>query len=335
MKMQHLLSAALALLCALHGASAQGVVSQMGGFSEQVQAVPAQDVASQPSALSIFMQQDQPIFPVAPMPQQPLYGQPVATNPHLMESPSTMRAFLQPKGLLTARAMKVANSGVQGSKVLFGTGSDWSVGTDSAGNFQVAQTAQTSPLINLDSVDTLHLSSKKVEALKLNAVNGVAVRGVQQWQLVASDDFSTLGSGWSRDEITKCGGVSMLGGYCKFSRGEVSKTFAGLPPHKQLKVVASYHFIDRWVGETGFMKLDIGTGDCAVPVWSNQHTQETVGASLCGNEAIAEGKFAAPVEVTVPHSKASVQVSFGSTMSAVDACTESWGISGVEVYVRN
>jgi len=181
------------------------------------------------------------------------------------------------------------------------------------------------------------LGSARVEALDLNAVNGISVRGVKQWQLVYSDDFSGGEAGWSRPETTQCGGVYMLGGYCKFSRGEVNKTFTGLPPHKQLKVVATYHFIDRWIGETGFMKLNVGMGDCGVAVWSQQHTQAEAknGISLCGNAAVPEGKFAAPVDVTVPHKKDSVQVTFGSTMADTDACDESWGISGVEIYVRN
>lgn len=232
--------------------------------------------------------------------------------------------------------MKVANSGAAGSKIFFGSGSEFAMGTDSAGNFVVQEQSASSPLLKLDSENTLHLGSSRVEAQALNAVNGISVRGVKQWQLVYSDDFSTAGTGWSRAEVSQCGGVFMLGGYCKFGTGEVNKTFNGLPPHKQLKVSAKYHFIDRWIGETGYMKLDVGVQDCNVAVWSEQHMVDGAknGIDLCGNAATPEGKFAVPVDVTVPHSKDSVTVTFGATIGSADSCDESWGISAVEVYVR-
>merc|ERR1719482_1774662 len=112
--------------------------------------------------------------------------------------------------------------------------------------------------MKLDPQNVLTLGSSRVEAQALNVVNGLSVRGVKQWQLAYSDDFSVVGTGWSRSEVSQCGGVFMLGGFCKFGVGEVNKTFNGLPPHKQLKVTATYHFIDSWAGETGYMKLNVG-----------------------------------------------------------------------------
>merc|ERR1719316_2335401 len=205
--------------------------------------------------------------------------------------------------------MRVANPGPEGSKIFVGANSEFAMGTDSAGNFVVQQASAPTPLVSLDSSDTLHLSSTRVEALALDAQKWISVRGVKQWQLVYSEDFSVEGAGWSRKEVSTCAGVNMLGGFCKFSRGEVNKTFTGLPPHKQLRVVATYHFIDRWIGETGYMKLNVGHLDCDVPVWTEQHKQETgKGVNLCGDASVAEGKFSAPVEVTIPHSKDSVTV---------------------------
>jgi len=239
--------------------------------------------------------------------------------------------------MLTLRSMRVANGGTEGSKVFFGAGSEFAMGTDAAGNFVVQQASAPSPLIRLDSADTLHLNSARVEALALDAQKGISVRGVKQWQLLYSEDFSVEGAGWSRKEVSECAGVNMLGGFCKFSRGEVNKTFTGLPPHKQVRVVAVYHFIDRWIGETGFMKLDIGMNDCATVVWSERHAQQEAknGLSLCGDAGTPEGKFSAPIDVTIPHHKDSVTVAFGSTMDDADPCDESWGISALEIHIRN
>jgi len=251
--------------------------------------------------------------------------------------PPILQPAGRPKGMLTLRSMKVANGGTEGSKVFFGAASEFAMGTDSAGNFVVQQASAPAPLIHLDSADTLHLNSARVEAVALDTQGGFSVRGVQQWQLVSSEDFSVEGAGWSRKDVSQCAGVNMLGGFCKFGKGDVNKTFTGLPPHKQLRVVATYHFIDRWIGETGFMKLDIGMNDCATVVWSERHAQQEAknGLSLCGDAGTPEGKFSAPVDVTIPHHRDSVTVAFGSTMDDSDPCDESWGISALEIYIRN
>lgn len=323
-------------------ASAQEVVSQLGGFSEQVAPVPAQ--AADP--LSLFLQQAPPagLTAAAAEPSFPVQSiNPFETIELANPMPPTaapqvqQKKWAKPKGVLTLRSMRVSNPGKEGSKILFGPRSEFAMGTDAAGNFIVEQASAPAPLLSLDNADTLRLGAKRVEARALDASQGISVRGVNQWQLVQSEDFSKIGAGWSRPEVTQCAGVFMLGGFCKLSRGEVNKTFTGLPPHKQLRIVATYHFIDRWIGETGYMKLNVGMSDCPVVVWSERHAQQEAknGLSLCGDAGTPEGKFSAPVDVTMNHRKDSVQVSFGSTMDDADPCDESWGISNMEIYVRD
>lgn len=243
---------------------------------------------------------------------------------------------LRPKGTLTVRSMRVA--GAQGSKVYLGAQGEFSIGTDAAGAFTIQQASEAAPLLSLDAQDTLRLGAKRVEARSLDAGGGFSVGGVPQWRLVHSEDFAAGGGGlgWSRQAVSQCGGVSMLGGYCQLSSGEVNKTFARLPPHKQLRVKATYHFIDRWIGEAGYMKLDVGPDRRPVVVWSEQHAQQMskAGVSLCGQSDTPEGKFAASIDVTVPHREESILVGFGSTMDSADPCDESWGVSGLELYTR-
>ncbi len=38
----------------------------------------------------------------------------------------------------------------------------------------------------------------------------------------------------------------------------MTKKLEKLPPHSQIRVKANYHFIDAWVGETGFLRLNVG-----------------------------------------------------------------------------
>jgi len=244
---------------------------------------------------------------------------------------------LKSRGMLTMRSMRVANTAGEGSNIYFGPGSEYSIGADSSSNFVVQKASENSPMMLLDSANKLHLTAQQVQALYIDALGGLTVRGVKQWQLVQSEDFSSDGTGWSRHDVSQCGGVHMLGGYCRFSSGEVNKTFAALPSHKQLRIVATYHFIDRWIGEAGYLKLDIGPHDSPVIVWSEQHAQEMSknGLSICGQKETPEGKFAVSIDISVPHVKDTVQLSFGSTMDDTDPCDESWGVSNIEVYVRS
>jgi hypothetical protein len=252
---------------------------------------------------------------------------------------------LRPSGLLSVRSLRVAGLADEGSRLFLGApGASFSIGTDASGStFSIQKeslpaTPSTPPnaLLALDAEDVLHIGAQRVQALSLTTNNGLAFRGVAQWQLARQEDFSQQGFGWSRPAVTKCGGVSMLGGFCRLSKGEVNKTFMGLPPHKQVRVVATYHFIDRWIGETGYMKLNVGQAGQPVALWSEQHSQAMSknGISLCGQAGTPEGKFSALIDVTVEHTQDSVEVAFGSTMDDSDPCDESWGVSGVEIYTR-
>jgi len=228
--------------------------------------------------------------------------------------------------------MRIADEGPEGAKLFLGKRSEYSIGTDSSGEFLVK--GPRSALLRVDKEDTLHLGSARVQATSLSVSGGVTVNGVRQWQMAQKEDFGSQALGWSRSEVTQCGGVNMLGGFCKLSAGEVNKTYNQLPPHKQLRIVGTYHFIDRWVGESGYLKLNVGKDGKPVVVWSEQHTQELAkhGLSLCGQSETPEGKFSALIDVQVPHSQDSIEVSFGSTMEDSDPCDESWGVSGLEIY---
>eukprot|EP00929_Paragymnodinium_shiwhaense_P121761 TRINITY_DN94129_c0_g1_i1.p1 TRINITY_DN94129_c0_g1~~TRINITY_DN94129_c0_g1_i1.p1 ORF type:complete len:321 (-),score=54.76 TRINITY_DN94129_c0_g1_i1:81-1043(-) len=260
-------------------------------------------------------------------------GAPAAGNPRL-----------RPSGLLTVRSLRVAGVGAQESRMFLGPATGgFSMGTDAAGaTFSISQDSRAGslgvdkPILMLDAQDGLHLGAQQVQVQSLAAAGSVAIRGVKQWELVRQEDFSQSGFGWSKADVTHCGGVNMLGGFCKLSKGEVNKTFNGLPPHKQLRVVATYHFIDRWVGETGYMKLDIGQDGLPVVLWSEQHTQSMSknGLSVCGQSATPEGKFSAGIDVVIEHTKPAFQLIFGSTMEDSDPCDESWGVSGIEIYTR-
>ena len=76
----------------------------------------------------------------------------------------------------------------------------------------------------------------------------------------------------------------MLGGYGKFAGGEVTKQFDALPSHKNVRVLASYHFIDAWSGESAFMRADIGKNQEMQYIWTDKYDfgKNQGGFNVCG-----------------------------------------------------
>lgn len=267
-----------------------------------------------------------------------------------LQSHAAPMPFLPKMGLLTARSLRIAPSkAAEGaSRLYFGAQDDREVtiGTDAGGEtFAVQRQASAPAMLELDfgtdaSKDTLHLASPHINVNYLALRAGLTIKDVHQWQLVRAEDFSQPPVGWNIQAVTSCGGVQMLGGYCKLAGGEVKKTFSGLPPHRQVRVKAAFHFIDRWSGESGYLKLNTAQDVTPTVVWTEMHRQNTesqTAVSMCGSAQVAESKFAAIIDVTVEHTTDIIDMTFGTTLEAeaVDPCEESWGISSVEVYIRN
>ena len=165
----------------------------------------------------------------------------------------------------------------------------------------------------------------------LEIAENLSFDGLRQWKLAYSEDFSSP-KGWSDNSNSMCSGIVMLGGYCQFSNIEVTKTFEGLGPHTQAKILATFHFIDAWIGETAYMKVSL-QGEYQY-VWTDNYKagQASSGINVCGAHH-AEGKFMAGIEVMIPHSDNSLQVAFGALLDE-DSCDESWGVSMFQIYIR-
>jgi hypothetical protein len=88
----------------------------------------------------------------------------------------------------------------------------------------------------------------------------------------------------------------MLGGYGKFAGGEVLKTISDIPMHKQLKIVANFHFIDAWSGESGFMRASVGRDGGMEYLWTEKYDYSKArnGINVCGSK-YAEGKLTSSI----------------------------------------
>eukprot|EP00742_Colponemidia_sp_Colp-10_P000353 GILJ01000390.1.p1 GENE.GILJ01000390.1~~GILJ01000390.1.p1 ORF type:complete len:321 (+),score=41.76 GILJ01000390.1:37-999(+) len=206
------------------------------------------------------------------------------------------------------------------------------VGVTSAGLFEIGQGQNA--ILDVQT-NGLFTTSANIKTNGLSLGGFMSMGQTRQWRLVYAEDFSRPISGWSNSTTSECGGITMLGGYCIFSVGDVTKTYSNITTdHSSLRVVATFHFIDAWEGETGYMMMDIGRNGEMQYVWAEHYdqTQSTAGINICGNKH-TESKFSAAIDVSVPHTSSSVTLGFGATLDQ-DPCDESFGISSVQIFVR-
>ena len=166
--------------------------------------------------------------------------------------------------------------------------------------------------------------------------------------------------------VTTCGGVTMLGGPSDgdansgFHRGEISKVFHNLRNHSALRVSASLHFIDLWLGEFAYMKVSSGSksaasssgGGAAVVdeyVWTKSyhaasgmgtanHKHPPSGLNICGDSNVVENDFVSNIDVSVPHNMDWVKITFGSKLPPTASAAvggASWGLSRIDLMVKN
>jgi len=167
----------------------------------------------------------------------------------------------------------------------------------------------------------------------------VIISGVRQWKLVRHDDFEgpaeKATQGWSLAQTSSCTGRDhFLGGHCIIATGEVRRRFEELPRHTQVRVTGRYHMIDRWQGETAFLKVD----DHYVWAEHSRASAPGVGLEMCGSKEFPEKKMSIPIDVTMQHTESFLEVAFGSKglpqNQPEDPCNRSFGVDDVMIYVR-
>ena len=178
--------------------------------------------------------------------------------------------------------------------------------------------------------------------------------GLSQWFLARAESFEASCSAWSNCTRTSCGAIRMLGGYGAFAGGEVppspaqfrrtsaqfshaahhhrsqvSKLFVRLDtPHTELRLKATFHYIDRWEGASAYARVD------SQFVWAESYTLPPAaeGVNLCGGDA-PENRFAVAIDAVVPHNSTVANILFGATLDAA-ATHASWGVSDLQLFLR-
>ena len=189
-------------------------------------------------------------------------------------------------------------------------------------------------LIEVDNKDALNFNSNYMKLQGLRYYGDLYIASIKQWKLYVYENYWSEPYGWTNNSISTCGGINMLGGYGLLSGGEIKKEFTDLPTHSTLRVVASYHFIDAWSGETGFMRVNNGKDGSMEYVWTERHdfSKGANVTSICGAK-YPENKLTSTIDLTFPHNEKNVIIGFGSTLDQ-DPYENSFGVSNLQIYLR-
>lgn len=133
-------------------------------------------------------------------------------------------------------------------------------------------------------------------------------------QLIAYDDFDAGADGWSRPAVSaaSCGPDPML--VLAAAAGSASsKVYSGLPAHSHVRVQATVSFIDDWQQETAAIQLD------GAFIWTEQHDEAAIprGVDVCGSSTYSDSRIGVPVDITVPHTAASLTLGIMTTLPGV------------------
>lgn len=243
-------------------------------------------------------------------------------------------------GGLNISSLQIDAGANKEARLIFGSSDKgFTVAQTPAGNLQVRHGDQLSFSVSPNGDMAMFGNLESKGAVRIDGP--LSFKGVPQWQIAAIENFRTGANGWSNDTVTTCGYGQdsaneedkhyLLGGYSKFAGGQTEKSFANLPPHKEVRLTANYHMIDAWSGETAYAKLMDRI------VWTDSFNQESSkeGINICG-AASPESRFSIPIDVVMPHectSTCSLSVAFGSTLVG-SATEQSWGVSDIMIYIR-
>ena len=182
----------------------------------------------------------------------------------------------------------------------------------------------TSPTGVIEIEGDIVISSKDED----ESNDSFAISGTKDFSLLHHDDFEGEVKDWSDTRTNTCtsNGNVFLGGHCKFSYNEVSRTYEINSKHTEIRITASYHMFDNWNGEYGYMKVDNEI------VWMREGNNDSEGINVCGGKD-NDPAFNLLIDVVVPHTSNKVVLSFGSTLQK-DPCDASFGIDDVMLYFK-
>ncbi|ANQ08796.1 Uncharacterized protein PCOAH_00030340 [Plasmodium coatneyi] len=243
------------------------------------------------------------------------------------------------KGSLTVANLKISSKGNKENGILFQSKEvEYKMGLNPLGQFIISR--KNKPIISIDEHDNMNLLNQDLVVKALTIDGTFKVRHVNQFQMIVHETFSSSEStnGWSGDNFNNftsiCGGVNLLGGYGKLSKGRIRKTFVNIPSHTQIRIKANFHFIDEWNFHTAYLKVGRDDQEDLFYVWTDSHSQVGLenAVNICGS-ATGESKFSSVIDVVIPHNSSKLIVEFGTTIQVDDPKSVSWGVSNFQLFI--
>lgn len=237
----------------------------------------------------------------------------------------------------------------------------YAIATNGEGEFNIRQGGKTTPYLSIKG-NSVQTNTRMLKGKDVDAGQGYKVGPMLQWGLAVSDTFDIAKGkaknstrGWEAEnadmdmQIQSCGGVTMLGGPGAFTVGEISKTYSGLRKHTAVRVVATFHMIDLWMGEYAYLKLSTGAPNAhgvqeSEYVWTQSYSaaastsSKASGLNVCGDEQVVEMKFSVPIDISSRHSQDTLKVTFGTKLgknAETNLGGASWGVSKVDLYLKS
>lgn len=220
----------------------------------------------------------------------------------LQNSSATIGEFPIAKGKVQMQHLEIAKDRNSTATILFNGNKSYAIGTDSFDTFTISQDG--SPIISVNTLDNITLNMESLSARNIDLYGDFKILGTPQFKTVIIESFfQSQVNGWvysitnapvDNNMITQCGGQYILGGFGKLAMGEIYKVFTDIPPHKLLRIKANVHFIDRWAGESCYLKMDIGKDGSMEYVWTERNYNSDSAINICGGTQ-GESKFSVNV----------------------------------------
>ncbi|CRG97908.1 conserved Plasmodium protein, unknown function [Plasmodium gallinaceum] len=243
------------------------------------------------------------------------------------------------KGSLTVSNLKISSKDKRESGILFMNDEmEYKLGLNTKNELIISK--KNKPLINIDEHDNLNFFNPDLTVKSLNVHGVFKILNINQFQMIVHEDFSNSSNtkGWigeNFDSFTSiCGGINLLGGYGKLSKGKIYKIFENIPTHTQVRIKSNFHFIDNWNNQTAYMKIGRDEKEEFFFVWTDSHSQlnKENSINICGNST-GESKFFSLIDIIVPHNSKKLIVEFGTNIQNHEPNNISWGISNFQIYI--
>lgn len=244
------------------------------------------------------------------------------------------------KGSLTVANLKIAAKDNKENGILFSNNTtEYKMGINEKNEFVISK--KNKPLINIDEHDNLNIFVPDLSIKSFNLEGVFKILNITQFQMIVHENFvnSSSAKGWIGENfdnfVSSCGGINLLGGYGKLSKGTIRKVFENIPNHTEIRVKANFHFIDKWNNEMAYMKLGKDEKEKDFDfVWTDTHVQNDLDntINICGNET-GESKFFSIIDVIIPHNSETLVIEFGTNILQHDPHNISWGISNLQIYI--